>query len=436
MNASQDGQGFDDADAAALRNALVRFLVESSFDGTRQAKVVDDLLDAVRGLPGQYADLTNRLDKRTESLERRTQNLDAAIVMVAEKVEQLSSQLRNSPETVTKQINAALQAVVKEAKRQDERVEEFRKLATGALRDSLSAVESVKSVAADSLRVVSRDARLQVGLPNEAQVKDAKALRPQSPHTPQSKPSSNVVVWTVLILFLSIGLVASGITNLVLLRNQAALPGIRSAASPPSAAQKPVVTQPPEPMKPSHEVSSGTIQSANESNADPSVRVSPPILGSAKQAWTRLWNAALQVSVTSCADSSSRATPGNDALGKCICPGIHSNESCTPRAARDKGMSTQAMQAILKVYSPNSSIQEIDGRLGKVTLNALLEMATKCGPDVSRPATKLQQDWQNAMATRTSNKQSFDPRDDIEKILGALKNDPQECLDTYSDNHQ
>ena len=61
--------GADD-DAAELRRALVRFLLESSYEGTPQAKVADELLKAVRGVPGQSNDVLARLERALPGWDR------------------------------------------------------------------------------------------------------------------------------------------------------------------------------------------------------------------------------------------------------------------------------------------------------------------------------------------------------------------------------
>jgi hypothetical protein len=90
-------------EAAELRRALVRFLVESSFEGTQQAKVAEELLKAVRAIPAQSADAVTALSRRVERLEGAVANL--------------SGQLEQLGDATAKQVRADLAIAVKDIRK-------------------------------------------------------------------------------------------------------------------------------------------------------------------------------------------------------------------------------------------------------------------------------------------------------------------------------
>lgn len=66
-------------EAAELRRALVRFLVEASLEETSQAQVANDLLQAVREVPGQQAAQLAGLERRIDQLAAQLEQLSGAL---------------------------------------------------------------------------------------------------------------------------------------------------------------------------------------------------------------------------------------------------------------------------------------------------------------------------------------------------------------------
>jgi len=70
-------------EAAELRRALVRFLVEASLEETPQAKVADELLEAVRAVPAQNAEALAGLEHRIDKLAAQLDQLAGAVKAAA-----------------------------------------------------------------------------------------------------------------------------------------------------------------------------------------------------------------------------------------------------------------------------------------------------------------------------------------------------------------
>lgn len=66
-------------EAAELRRALVRFLVEASLEDTSQAQVADELLQAVRAVPAQNAEQLAGLERRIDKLAAQMEQLSGAV---------------------------------------------------------------------------------------------------------------------------------------------------------------------------------------------------------------------------------------------------------------------------------------------------------------------------------------------------------------------
>jgi hypothetical protein len=406
MNASREVED----DAAALRNALVRFLIESSFEGTRQAQVADDLLDVLRGLPRQYAELAGRIERRTEALESRAEGLDKVVSHLALQIDQLVTKAKSAPDSVNKQVNAALQVVVDNARAHEKRAEEHGKLANKALQDALNALESVKSASARAARQAETPSRHALAAPIQAS-------RRRSPGD------------AILVGCLIGSLVLSCLVNVALIRklpadspNESANPLTGAIAPPASGGTSPSPPAAGQSKQPPEQSTQTDSPGASISSHPPaqSPPVSPP-----RPTWASTWQDALRMKIKSCGTELSDETT----VGACLCPGIQPQE-CSLSTAKKKIL---ALQAVLKTASPNTFKGDTNGKLSKATMTALATFAKTCS-EVKVTVSKLQSDWDIAAATR----QQFDAheaREAAQKILTELQSAPK-CLDVGSGEAQ
>jgi len=387
-------------DAAALRRALVRFLVESSFEGSPQAKIAEELLAAVRRLPGQSADLATRLERRTEKLE-------GLVARLSDQVEHLSGFTSSVPEALSKQVSRELQGVIKEAARREEGADKLRKLSNDTLQDALRALQAIESLAGTAGRAPP-DARTTADPRGRPVLPVARGLTGRRRDRPA--PGLLTTVLTSVIASVVAALVTAG-----LLANVLSTSGARHTATEEAAAGATGSAQASVAAlaysSPSRQEGAPAASSASApSSAQTSAAALPP--------WRRLWESALEQRISSCPDSAAGT------LRECLCPGTE--EDCTPRAVqRSDGRSVLLLQGVLMAYNP-TSISKIDGHLGKGTLSALLKMAKGCGAKVTKPAQKLADEW-----GADSKPQSVEGS--IDAILDALQNSPQQCLEPHPD---
>jgi hypothetical protein len=383
-------------EAGALRRALVRFLMESSFEGSREAQVADELLAAVRGLPGQNADLLSRLERRAEKLE-------AQVTRLAEQVGELSGQARSVPDAIGR-VSRELQGLTKDVARREEGAEKLRKLATDTLQDALKAVSSLESMAAEA-------SRARTAPPGE--------LRP-SPAVPGSvtriiparrERSSGGVMASVIT-----GVIASLLTTILLVKVFPGNGGLQSGSAVTEAdtarvaARQPDVDPYPTPPPP--------VASASSTS---SVSVAPPqVAPAAVTPWQPLWERALQQPISSCPEGAAAT------LRRCVCPGKPQSEECTLAAAQSSaGRSVWTLQAVLKAHEPPLLDGKVDGSLGKGTFSALSKIGRGCGPQVMGAIKKLKQEWQAGRS------QSIDAQ--INTLLIALAGESSQCLEAHAD---
>jgi hypothetical protein len=392
MSAERQDSGAEE-EAGALRRALVRFLLESSFEGSREAQVADELLAAVRGLPDQNAGLLSRLEQRAEQLE-------AQVARLAEQVEQLSGQARSVPDAIGR-VSRELQGLTKDVARREEGAEKLRKLATDTLQDALKAVSSLESMAAEA----SRARPAPAGEPRPVPVVPA----PVSRRPARRDRSGSGVIASVIT-----GVIASLLTTILLVK---VFPGV--GLQPGSAvtegetgrvaARLPEVDPTPSLLASASSMSSSSAPPPQAAPVAAPAAVIPP--------WQPLWERALQQPISSCPEGAAGT------LRRCVCPG---KEECTLSVAQGSaGRSVWTLQAVLKAHEPPLLEGKVDGSLGKGTFSALAKLGRGCGSPVTGAIKKLNKEWQAGKS------QSFDA--EINTLLTALAGESSQCLEARAD---
>lgn len=375
-------------DAGALRRALVRFLMESSFEGAGEAKVADEVAAAVRGLLGPGAEQMARIEWRTEKLE-------AAVLRLSEQL----AQLADGP---GKQIRGELQSLLKEAARREEGAEKLHKLASDTLQELQKAVSSLEEAS-----------RARTHAPQDP----AAVLAARAPGgVPRGRRERGGLGG--LLVGVITGVAASVLTAVLLMSHPLFTQNVllRQAPDAGSAAVPAVSPTRPDPT-PAHPAtrrsasasasSVSTIRSASAEAGAQAARAGPV-------PWQQLWGRALQQPVSSCPGA--RAGP----LHRCVCPG-KSAQDCTLAAARlGDGRSVVALQALLKGHQPSLLEGRIDGALGRGTLSAVSRMTRGCSREVSSAVRGVRLAWQ-------ANKRQLVDKS-VTRLLHVLQSEPSRCL--------
>lgn len=390
----QDPLGEDEA--GALRRALVRFLVESSFEGAPEAKSADEVLAGLRGVLGPATEHLSRIEQRTEKLE-------AAVARLGEQVAH-AAQSGNAMEAVSK-LRTDLQGLIKEVTKREESAEKLRTLAIDTLQDVLRAVATVE----EASRALAREPQPQ---PQNTEPRPRVTVVPPPAAAPVRRGTGlgGVLVGVIT------GVAASVLTAVLLLNVYPGLEGQRFSPAPGADAELSALAVQPRRDPTAHSTPPQAHAPAPVSSSSSSSTAAPVQQSQAAlSAWQQLWQRALQVEVSSC--------PGGAAgpLQRCVCPGKPAVEDCTLSAAQlSRGRSVLALQAVLKGHEPSLLEGKVDGALGRGTFGALARLARGCGPEVSGAVRSLKQAWQAG-----KDRPMESP---VSRLLGVLASAPPRCL--------
>jgi hypothetical protein len=353
-----------------LRRALVRFLVESSLEDTQQARVADELLKAVRAMPGQGSGLAERVDRRIEKLE-------GAVARLSTQLEQLGSLARD-------RASAADSA------------ERLRKLATDTLADARKALAAVESLAGGAGRMGEPR---QIPMPGS----EGSAAR--------ARPGflgflAGAVVSGVCAALLTSALLAYAFPGHTPPPESAPLAAAQGPAPAPQAeAPAPAPGTPPA-AGAAAPVTPAATAAAPPPAADPPAAPARP----GTPAWQEIWARALQQPVASCPQG------GTGTLRKCLCGGAAEDACTLAQAQAGGGASVMIVQALLRAHSPPLILgTKVDGQLGLITMNSLVRLTHSCGK-LGKATLKVAQDFR-------ANRAGFDARS-LDPILTGLQNDP------------